>query len=69
LDDLAEDKLYSREPCPGTAGGSARDYRWTSFRSFYFDESDALFQIDKDWWWPDDVQKLERSMDKLNKEK
>jgi putative transposase len=56
-------------PVRARLADSARDYRWTSFRAFYFDESEALFQIDKDWWWPDDVQKLERSMAELNEEK
>lgn len=29
---------------------SARDYRWSSFRSFFFDESDPI-KVDKEWWW------------------
>jgi len=41
---------------------SAEDYRWTSFRAFYFEENDPLLQIDKEWWWPDDVRKLEVAM-------
>jgi REP element-mobilizing transposase RayT len=36
---------------------SAADYRWSSFRSFYFDESEPI-KVDKDWWWPHDVRKL-----------
>ncbi len=39
---------------------SASEYRWSSFRSFYFGESEPI-RIDKDWWWPDDVQKLARA--------
>ncbi|HWN98442.1 MAG TPA: transposase [Blastocatellia bacterium] len=39
---------------------SAAEYRWTSFRSFYFGESEPI-RVDKDWWWPDDVQKLARA--------
>ena len=47
---------------------SAKDYQWTSFRAFYFEENDELLQIDKDWWWADDVQKLSKSMAEWNKE-
>jgi len=39
---------------------SAADYRWSSFRSFYFDEAEPI-KVDKEWWWPDDVQKLARA--------
>ena len=39
---------------------SAADYRWSSFGSFYLDESQPI-EVDKDWWWPDDVQKLARA--------
>jgi putative transposase len=41
---------------------SAGDYYGSSFTSFYGEQSDALLNVDKDWWWPDDVQKLERAM-------
>ena len=47
---------------------SAKDYQWTSFRAFYFEENDELLQIDKDWWWADDVQKLSKSMAEWDKE-
>jgi REP-associated tyrosine transposase len=46
---------------------SARDYRWSSFRSFYFDESEPL-AVDKDWWWPDDVEKLKQAVKDLVQE-
>ena len=36
---------------------SVADYRWSSYRSFYFGESEPI-SVDKDWWWPDDVKKL-----------
>jgi putative transposase len=36
---------------------SASDYRWSSFRSFYLGESE-LIEVDREWWWPDDVRKL-----------
>jgi REP-associated tyrosine transposase len=39
---------------------SAGDYCWSSFRSFYFDERDPI-TVDRDWWWPEDVQKLARA--------
>ena len=48
--------------------GSAKDYKWTSFRAFYLEETDKLLQIDKDWWWADDVQKLAKSMAKWDME-
>src|SRR5712691_11347877 len=32
---------------------SAADYRWCSFRAFYFASGEPL-PVDKDWWWPDD---------------
>ncbi len=41
---------------------SAEDYRWTSFRAFYREERDSLLQVDKNWWWPDDVEKLNAAM-------
>jgi putative transposase len=40
---------------------SAKDYRWSSFRSFYLGDNEPL-AVDKDWWWPDDVQKLKEAM-------
>lgn len=49
-------------PIKGGLVSSAHNYRWSSFRSFYREETDPLLQIDKEWWWPDDVQKLERAM-------
>lgn len=36
---------------------SAADYRWSSFRSYYFEECEPI-RVDTDWWWPDDVRKL-----------
>ena len=47
---------------------SAADYCWSSFRSFYFGESDPL-KVDKDWWWRDDVQKLARAAAEWSAEK
>ena len=36
---------------------SAKDYQWTSFRAFYLDSAEPL-EVDHDWWWPDDGEKL-----------
>ena len=46
---------------------SAADYRWSSFRAFYFQSGEPL-PVDKDWWWPDDVTKLSVAMAKWNEE-
>ncbi len=40
---------------------SARDYPWSSFRSFYLNASDPL-PVDHDWWWPEDSEKLSKAM-------
>jgi hypothetical protein len=54
-------------PVKAKLAESAQDYCWTSFRAFYFEENDPLLQIDKDWWWPEDVRKLQEEMQKLQK--
>jgi putative transposase len=36
---------------------SVGDYRWSSYNSFYFNATDPI-EVDRDWWWPDDVRKL-----------
>jgi REP element-mobilizing transposase RayT len=43
---------------------SARDYYWSSFRSFYSQEDQPL-AVDHDWWWPDDSEKLSKAMKEL----
>jgi len=43
---------------------SAKSYRWTSFRAFYFNSSEPL-PVDQDWWWPDDSEKLSRAVKEL----
>lgn len=48
---------------------SAEDYPWTSFRSFYREETDPLLAVDKDWWWEDDHEKLTESMKQWEEEK
>jgi REP element-mobilizing transposase RayT len=43
---------------------SAKDYRWSSFRAFYFDSGEPL-PVDHDWAWPDDSEKLSKAMKEL----
>ncbi len=43
---------------------SAKDYRWSSFRAFYFDSGEPL-AVDHDWWWPDDSEKLSKAVKEL----
>jgi len=40
---------------------SARDYRWSSFRDFYFNSGEPV-AVDHDWWWPEDTEKLDKAM-------
>jgi len=40
---------------------SAADYKWSSFRAFYH-QSDEPLPVDRDWWWPEDVKKLQLAM-------
>jgi REP element-mobilizing transposase RayT len=44
------------------------DYRWSSFHSLYGEVEDPLLLVDKEWWWPDDVQKLAKAMAEWNEE-
>ena len=37
---------------------SAADYRWSSYAAFYSPEKDIPMEVDRDWWWPEDVKKL-----------
>ena len=43
---------------------SARDYYWSSFRSFH-GLGDQPVAVDRDWWWPDDVEKLSTAVKEL----
>jgi REP element-mobilizing transposase RayT len=43
---------------------SAKDYYWSSYRSFY-SQGDEPLAVDRDWWWPDDSEKLSAAMKKL----
>src|SRR5688572_11303736 len=38
---------------------SAKDYQWSSFRSFY-SQCDEPLAVDHDWWWLDDADKLSK---------
>ena len=40
---------------------SAKDYYWSSFRSFYY-QGDEPLAVDHDWWWPEDSEKLSKTM-------
>jgi len=46
---------------------SAGEYRWSSFGAFYSSEANSA-QIDRDWWWPDDVRKLSVAAAEWSKE-
>ena len=37
---------------------SARDYRWSSFRSFYELECEELLSVDDEWFYPEDPARL-----------
>jgi len=41
---------------------STADYKWSSFQAFYSQQPDPILQVEKDWWWPDDGQKLTIAM-------
>jgi putative transposase len=43
---------------------SARDYRWSSFQSFH-GEQEVPLKVDREWWWPDDSEKLSKAMKEL----
>ncbi|HKO96764.1 MAG TPA: transposase [Pyrinomonadaceae bacterium] len=43
---------------------STKNYRWSSFRAFYFGEQEPL-AVDQDWWWADDSMKLSKAMKEL----
>jgi putative transposase len=47
---------------------STPDYRWSSFHSFYNQQTDLAVKPYLDWWWPDDVNKLARAMSEWNDE-
>ena len=43
---------------------SAKDYRWSSFRSFY-SQSDPSLAVDQEWWWSDDAEKLSQAVKQM----
>jgi len=43
---------------------SAKDYQWSSFRSFY-SQGDSILAVDHDWWWPHDAEKLARAVKEI----
>ncbi len=51
-------------PVRGGLVKSARDYPWSSFRSFY-SLGDEPLAVDHDWWWSDDAEKLALAVKKL----
>lgn len=38
---------------------SARDYYWSSFRSFHR-LGDEPLGVDREWWWPEDSENLSK---------
>ncbi len=55
-------------PLKAGLADSAKDYKWTSFRSFYKLELEELWRVDEDWWFEDDVRKLSEAMAEWDKE-
>jgi REP element-mobilizing transposase RayT len=45
---------------------SAKDYQWSSFRSFYSQGDDSI-KIDKEWAWSDDAEKLSHAVKDLGR--
>jgi REP-associated tyrosine transposase len=41
---------------------STSEYPWSSFKSFYKQESKQLLSVDHNWWYEDDPQKLKKAM-------
>ena len=44
---------------------SSKDYRWSSFRSFY-SQGDEPIAVDREWFWPDDAEKLSQAVKGLS---
>ena len=45
---------------------SAKDYRWSSFHSYY-SQAPELITVDHDWAWPEDAEKLSNAVRALGK--
>jgi len=43
---------------------AAKDYRWSSYRAFYSEEVVDL-NVDREWSWADDSEKLSKAMKEL----
>jgi REP element-mobilizing transposase RayT len=43
---------------------SAKYYYWSSFQAFY-SGSEKPLKVDQEWWWPDDSEKLSKTMKAL----
>ena len=43
---------------------SAKNYRWSSFGSFY-SQGEHLLNVDQDWWWQGDVEKLSQAVKEM----
>ena len=46
---------------------SAKDFRWSSFHSYYSQAPPKLILIDRDWAWPEDAEKLSNAVRTLAK--
>jgi len=44
---------------------SAKNYPWSSFRSFY-SQGDKPIEVDREWFWPDDAEKLSEAVKELS---
>ena len=55
-------KYIHANPVRAGLAKTAADHRWSSFHGFYSKNVEEILQIDKDWWWPEDVEKLRRAM-------
>ena len=45
---------------------SAKDYRWSSFHSYY-SQGAEIIPVDRDWAWPEDAEKLSNAVRALGK--
>lgn len=51
-------------PAKAKLVASAKDYCWSSFGAYYLGK-DSPLPVDKEWWWPDDSEKLSKAMKEL----
>jgi len=69
MDDQQKINYIHANPVKADLCSTTEEYRWSSFRSFYREETDPLLSIDKDWWWEGDEEKLLESGRKYEDEK